>query len=97
MAKWIYHIESGASLREAINDGNIEQIIYHLSQCYHELLDMLSEEDREWQGYEIEDAIDLLDNIDEDELMWYDTEEIDCWLSEFYNLCDDLRAWVALN
>lgn len=97
MAKWTYHIESGACLREAIEDENIERVIYYLSQCYHELLDKLSEEDKEWKGYDIEDAIDTLDNIDEDELMWYDTEEIDCWLSEFYDLCDELRAFVALD
>jgi hypothetical protein len=41
MAKWNYIIKSGVALREAINDGNIEQVIYHLSQCYHELLDKL--------------------------------------------------------
>ena len=92
MAKWIYTIESGVELREAINDGNIEQVVFHLSQCYHELIDKLSEEDKEWKRYDIEDAIEFLEgseDMDEEDINWY--------LGEFYDICDDLRAFVALD
>jgi predicted nucleotidyltransferase len=91
MAKWIYTINSGTELREAIDADDFEATICCLSQCYQELLDKLSVEDKEWKQYNIEDTIDHLNNaedMDEDEINWY--------LSEFYDLCDELKAFVAI-
>ena len=91
MAKWNYTITSGIELREAINSEDTEQVTDCLIQCYQELLDKLSEEDKEWKQYDIQDTIEFLsgsEELDEDELNWY--------LEEFYDLCDDLRAFVAL-
>lgn len=91
MAKWNYTITSGTTLHEAIDNDDIKETIACLSQCYQELLAQLSDEDKEWKQYDIEDSIEFLDNsedLDEDEVNWY--------LEEFYNLCDDLRAFVAI-
>ena len=94
MAKWKYTLESGIALREAIEAENIEQVIYHLSQCYRELLDKLSKEDKEWKQWDIEETIEFLDGLGEEDV---DADEVDWYLSEFYDLCDDIRAFVALD
>lgn len=91
MAKWNYTITSGTALREAINSEDTEQVVTYLVQCYQELLNKLSEEDKEWKQWDIEDTIEFLsgsEDLDEDDINYY--------LEEFYDLCDDLRAFVAL-
>ena len=89
MAQWDYIITNGKQLRQAIDDGNIPATLKALQLCSEELLNKLSDEDREWKGMDIEDAISTLDYTYTD-----DIEEIDGYLAEFYDLCDELRAWV---
>ena len=89
MSKWIYTINSGKWLRDAIDDENEELVVKCLLRCYKELYDKLSEEDKEWKWIDIEDAIGCLEHYDED-------DDIDNYLDEFYNICDDLRAWITL-
>lgn len=93
MAKWKYTIHSGKALREAIDEGNSDLVASRLLQCYRELLNKLSDEDKKWKGYDIEDTIEILafyvlDPDDEDDVNYY--------LEEFYDICDDVRAFVAL-
>ena len=91
MAKWDYIITNGKELREAIEHSDIKATIKALQLCNEELLNKLSDEDREWKGMDIEDAISTLDYI-----CTYDEEEVDGYLEEFYDLCDSLRAWVEM-
>ena len=91
MAKWDYIITSGKELRKAIDNGDIQATLKALQLCSQELLDKLSDEDREWKGMDIEDAIATLDYTYTD-----DIEEVDGYLEEFYDLCDSLRAWVEI-
>lgn len=93
MANWEYTIRNGKALHEAISDGDIELVVKCLLKCYRELYDKLSEEDKDWRGYDIEDAIDILTvyHVSHD-----DEDDIDDYLDDFYNLCDDLRAWITL-
>lgn len=91
MAKWNYTITSGTALREAIDNDDIEGTIACLYQCYKELLDKLSDEDKEWKQWDIEDSIEFLYNSED-----LDEDEINYCLEEFYDLCDDLRAFVGL-
>jgi hypothetical protein len=91
MAKWNYTITSGTALREAIDNEDIEQVTNYLIQCYQELLNKLSDKDKKLCQYGVEDTIECLngsEDMDADEINWY--------LEEFYALCDDLRAFVAL-
>lgn len=91
MAKWNYTITSGTALRESIDNEDIEQVTDCLIQCYQELLNKLSDEDKKLCQYGVEDTIEYLngsEDMDADEINWY--------LEEFYALCDDLRAFVAL-
>ena len=89
MAKWNYTLRWGKQLREAIDDGDAEMVVKCLICCYRELLNKLSDEDKEWKQFDIEDAIFNLENFDDD-------EDIDEYLEWFYDLCDELGAWVAI-
>ena len=91
MAKWNYTIISGTALRKAIYNDDIEETIVCLYQCYQELLSKLSDEDKEWKQYDIEDTIEFLGNSED-----LDEDDVNYYLNEFYDLCDDLRAFVAL-
>lgn len=85
---WNYKITSGVALRQAIDDGNVEQTVKCLLFCYKELQSKLTEEDAEWKGGDIEDAIFNLENFDPG-------EDIDGYLEYFYDLCDELGAWIC--
>ena len=93
MVKWDYTLTSGKWLRDAIEDGDEQLVVKCLLRCYKELYGKLTDEDKEWRGYDIEDTIEILTfyEIDPD-----DEDNIDYYLEEFYDLCDELRAWVAL-
>ncbi len=93
MAKWKYKLNSGSALREAIDNEDEEQVVKCLLLCYEELYSKLSDEDKEWKGYDIEDSIEILkfyvaDPDDEDDVNYY--------LEDFYDICDELRAWIEV-
>ena len=89
MARWDYTLHWGKQLREAIDDEDIEMVVKCLIACYRELLNKLSDEDKDWKEFDIEDAIFNLENFDYD-------EDVDDYLAEFYDLCDELGAWVEI-
>ena len=91
MAKWNYTLNFGIQLREAIDAEDIEMVVKCLIACSRELLDKLNDEDREWKQYDIEDAIDILEHTD-----IYDEDEINEYLDSFYDLCDELGAWISV-
>ena len=91
MSKWIYTINSGKLLHEAIDSGDEQLAVKCLLACYKELYDKLSDEDKEWKGLDIEDYMDSLVNIDLD-----DEDNINDALADFYDICDNLMAWIAL-
>ena len=93
MAMWKFTITNGTTLREAIEDGNSEATIEALIVCFKELYSKMSTEDKEYYEFDIEDHIEILSiwNADEN-----DDEDIDYHLEEFYDICDSVRAFVAL-
>lgn len=90
MANWDYTIHHGKFLRVAIEAEDTEFVVKCLIACYKELLLKLSDEDKEWKEFDIEDNIALLESYDEDE------DDIDDRLSDFYDICDELRAWISI-
>ena len=90
---WKYKLKSGSALREAIYKDDTEQTVKCLLSCYKELYDKLSDEDKEWKGMVIEDEIDSLTYgvIDPD-----DETAINYYLEEFYDICDDVGAWIEI-
>lgn len=93
MAKWVYTLTNGKALHNAIHEEDVQLVVKCLIACYKELNSQLTDEDKEWRGYDIEDAIETLTYFDADEA---EDDDIDYYLDDFYNLCDDLRAWITL-
>ena len=93
MAQWDYTLKWGKQLHEAIYDEDAEIVVKCLIACYRELLNKLSDEDRECYKYDIEDIIEILTlyALDPD-----DEDDVDYYLDEFYDICDDVRAWIAI-
>jgi archaellum biogenesis ATPase FlaH len=94
MARWIYTLRWGKTLREAITAEDTEMVVKGLIACYRELFNKLSDEDKEWYEEDITLAIDSLDYIDRMGVEDEDEEEINDYLEEFYDLCDELMAWI---
>lgn len=93
MAKWNCTIYNGAALREAIGNEDRVATIECLRECYKELYDKMSDEDKDYYKYDIEDAMEILIPYD---LNLDDDDDINYHLQEFYDICDDVRAFVAL-
>lgn len=93
MAQWQYTIHSGKALREAIYHSDAQETAKCLLKCFKELYDKMSKEDKEDYGYDIEETMEILVfyAVDPD-----DGDNIDYYLEEFYDICDDVRAWVAV-
>lgn len=89
MGKWNFTLRFGKNLREAIEAEDVELVRKCLIACYRELLNKMDEENRDYYESDIEDTIFNLENFDED-------EDVDDYLSEFYDICDDVRAWVGI-
>ena len=89
MAKWMFTLRFGKNLREAIESEDVDAVAKCLIACYRELLNKMSEEDKDYYGSDIEDTIFNLENFD-------GYEDIDDYLEEFYNICDDVRAWIGI-
>lgn len=94
MANWKYTIKSGSDLHEAINNDNLGQTVKCLLLCYQELLNQLDDFDTEAYEIDIQDSIGVLMAY---ELCPDDDEDfVNDLLEEFYDLCDDLRAFIEL-
>ena len=92
---WKYKIKTGVALREAINNEDMEQVVKCLLSCYQELSEKLTAEDKEDYEDDIEDVLDELSSYEP----YDDDEENDDYingvLSDFYDLCDSLGAWIC--
>lgn len=105
MAKWNYDLkESGKKLRELICDGdssneNCEKILNQIIFCCKYLQDKLTDEDKDWYEFDIEELIQncedtkyYLDEFDEES----NEDNVDDVLGNFYDLMDSIRVWVAI-
>lgn len=94
MANWEYTIKSGSALHEAINNDDLGQTVKCLLLCYQELLNQLDDSDREYYEVDIQDSIGVLMAY---ELCPDDDEDfVNDLLAEFYDICDELRAWIEI-
>lgn len=94
MAKWNYTLDSGPALREAIENEELEQVAQCLLKCLEELVNKLSAEDKNWVGWDIEDLSENINAFLGDGDL--NEEELDDYLDEFYDICDDVRAWIGI-
>ena len=100
MEKWNYTLHLGKNLHEAIDSGDIKATAKCLIACYRELLNKLSDEDKEWFEFDINEAIErisvFIDCIDRVGIEYEDQDECDAYLEDFYDIRDDLRAWISI-
>lgn len=92
---WKYQIKSGKALREAIDNEDMEQVVERLLFCCIELNKKLYGEDCIAYGLELDDiyiALSCYEPSDDDE----DEEMINEYLEQFYDICDDVKAWIEL-
>ena len=92
MANWNYTCKNGKALRNTIDGENTVKILKALINCYEEIRSMLKEDD---SLYDSDIEVSIYDI--QDRLNGGDTEEddVDILLEEFYDLCDEVRIWVA--
>ena len=92
MANWNYTCKNGKALINAIDGENTVKILKALINCYEEIRAMLAEDD---SLYDSDIEVSIYDI--QDRLNGGDTEEddVDILLEEFYDLCDEVRIWVA--
>ena len=92
MIKWNFTIHNGIPLREAISNDDFKQTVECLYKCFEELYNKMSDEDKDCYQIDIEDIMEILKLNDTE----FDEDTINDYLQEFYDICDDVRAFVAL-
>lgn len=95
---WVYTLKAGAKIRAAINAEDVAGILRGLIDGYDELFAQgyIDEYDHDsWTA----DVADLLDDVESyrypEDLLDEFEDEVDFQLDEFYDLCDNIRVWVA--
>ncbi len=111
MAEWKYKLETqGKQLREFIDGDttfeNALNIIGSLRECCKTLMKRMGYETEKPGAYaesfyeldmELENTQDNLTNYQDDYATTEDIEsEVNYYLNEFYNLCDNAKVWVGL-
>lgn len=102
MANWKYKLNSGTTLREAIQDDDSRETLLALKKCYKELNSLLpdniyNEDKMEEDLYEAANQLDNLDNYADYDMTEEDCEnEINFLLSRFYDFCDSNGVWVNI-
>lgn len=105
MARWDYDLgQYGKKLRESIEEGDsskesCEVILNRIIDCCNHLQEIISDEDKEWYEFDLEDLIQdcedtryYLDEYNEE----FNEENTDDVLTTFYDLMDSMRVWVAM-
>jgi hypothetical protein len=106
MATWKYSLDvEGKQLRALINKGetveDIVEIYNQLITCLESLKRKLRKPDAEVLESEIETMIEDLQyampDTEDSDLTYEDEEEnLNCYLRDFYDMCDGERVWVGI-
>ncbi len=105
MARWDYDLKKhGLKLRELVHKDDVSQancikILEQMIACCKYLQKILTEEDKEWYDYDLEEMIQdcedtkcYLDEFDEDS----NEDNVNDMLEQFYDLMDSMSVWIAL-
>ena len=89
--RWKYELKNGKTLRNAIREERLEDIIPCLRECYRELLDAGIIDEYEYGQYT--EDFDMYGDFSD----WDDPEDtVDYELDNFYDLCDNVWVWVSI-
>ena len=86
--RWRYTLKAGKALRDAIEDGDYNAILAMIQSCYQELAEAgIIDQD------ECDKNVEDIDYLDIEAL---EDDDIDYYLDELYDLCDNLDVWIAI-
>ena len=86
---WRYTVKTGKQLREAIDGGNLEEILDNLEEVWREIHNRFP---KEYDEYDLENDLSDIDGVREDG----DEEDVDMLLSDLYDYCDNTRLFIEL-
>lgn len=103
MRQWKYTLKNSKSLRNAIKNENYLEILKELIKSYKQIVKIeikdgiisMSEEENTLNDYisDIQDYIDYelidIENTNQE-------EDINYFLNDLYDLCDNLNIWISL-
>ena len=88
---WKYELQSTDELMQAIDSEDYVGVINALRDCYQELLDVELITPEDFDSYT--EDFDLYGDFSD----WDDPEStVNYELEQFYDLCDNIRAWVGI-
>lgn len=106
MNKWKYRLEStGKAFRESLTSeqetaATVIEVYQRVIDCLNGLKHMLNNEDVEEWLYDIESMVEDLETACPEPDPDFDYEEqeenLNYYLNDFYNLCDNMRVWIGL-
>jgi hypothetical protein len=103
MRQWKYTLKNSKALRNAINNENYLEILKELIKSYKQIVKIeikdgiisMSEEENTLNDYisDIQNYIDYelmdIENINQE-------DDINYFLNDLYDLCDNLNIWISL-
>lgn len=103
MRQWKYTLKNSKALRNAINNENYLEILKELIKSYKQIVKIeikdgiisMSEEEDTLNDYifDIQNYIDYelmdIENINQE-------DDINYFLNDLYDLCDNLNIWISL-
>lgn len=101
MANWKYKLKNSQPLRDAIHNGDLDEVLNQLEVCWKEINFEFPDEydDRELSSDldDIENERDNILNAEEYDLDDYELEDnVDYLLSNLYDECDGLGIWIEI-
>lgn len=102
MGKWEYKLNSGVTLRDAIDANSKEETLNALRKCYQEIHEKIpddyDDDDLDDDIADIDNELDNLENYEDYDMTLDDIEDnINGLLNKFYDYCDAFKIWVGLN
>ena len=94
MTGWKRKCNKFTNVRKAINDGDTNAIMEMLLEICREYAED-GDKDFAWEFQKLADEIDV--TYDDGQNEEFTDEDADYWLSEFYDLCDAMRVWLAID
>lgn len=98
LARWVYKLDTGVILRDAIEENDNEGTLEALRKCFKEINEKLPNVYTEDElDEDIEKVNNLLDSLENDDIVLDDCEnEINTLLEKFYEYCDDMKIWIEV-
>ncbi len=101
MGQWKYKLKNSQALRDAIHNGDLDEVLNQLEVCWKEINQQFPEDydDRELSSDldDIENERDNILNYEDYDMDYEEVEDnVDYLLSNLYDECDGLGIWIEI-